>query len=82
MIIQDISREKRLWKRESNVSANAETLFTGLNNLKVVSVLDDSYAEYFGFTQNEVDSFLDDYGIMYKKGEVKNWYDGYLFGST
>ena len=48
----------------------------------MVSVLDDSYAEYFGFTQNEVDSFLDDYGIMYKKGEVKNWYDGYLFGST
>jgi len=53
-----------------------ESIFTGLNNLKVVSVLDDSYAEYFGFTQNEVDSFLDDYGIMYKKGEVKTGMTG------
>ena len=39
--------------------------YTGLNNLKVVSVLDESYAEYFGFTQNEVDSFLEDYGIIH-----------------
>ncbi|MFG6393349.1 MAG: ATP-binding protein [Lachnospiraceae bacterium] len=59
-----------------------ESIFTGLNNLKVVSVLDESYAEYFGFTQNEVDSFLEDYGIIQRRDEVKSWYDGYLFGNT
>ena len=59
-----------------------ESIFTGLNNLKIVSVLDESYAEYFGFTQNEVDSFLEDYGITSKRDEVKNWYNGYLFGNT
>lgn len=53
-------------------------MFTGLNNLKIVSVLDESYAEYFGFTQNEVDSFLESYGIIQKKDEVKSWYDGYI----
>lgn len=59
-----------------------ESIFTGLNNLKTISVLDDSYAEYFGFTQHEVDGILDTYGIAYKREEVKDWYDGYLFGST
>ena len=59
-----------------------ESIFTGLNNLKIVSVLDESYSEYFGFTQNEVDSFLEDYGITSKRDEVKNWYNGYLFGNT
>ena len=73
--------EKRL-QRFLESSLYRDGLFTGLNNLKVVSVLDDSYAEYFGFTQNEVEGFLSDYGIMYKKDEVKSWYDGYLFGST
>ncbi|HBI60261.1 MAG TPA: AAA family ATPase, partial [Lachnospiraceae bacterium] len=59
-----------------------ESIFTGLNNLRTVSVLDDSYAEYFGFTQHEVDSFLSAYGIMQKSDEVKKWYDGYCFGNT
>ncbi len=59
-----------------------ESIFTGLNNLKVVSVLDETYAEYFGFTQNEVDTFLESYGIMQRRNEVKSWYDGYLFGHT
>ena len=59
-----------------------ESIFTGLNNLKTVSVLDDSYAEYFSFTQHKVDSFLNAYGIMQKSDEVKNWYDGYRFGNT
>ena len=57
-----------------------ESIFTGLNNLKVVSVLDGGYAEYFGFTQKEVESFLEDYGLADRAGEVKAWYDGYLFG--
>ena len=59
-----------------------ESIFTGLNNLKVVSTLDDSYAEYFGFTQDETDSFLGLYGIAQRKEEVKRWYDGYLSGNT
>ncbi len=59
-----------------------ESIFTGLNNLKVVSVLDETYAEYFGFKQNEVDNFLEAYGIPERKSEIKNWYDGYLFGNT
>ena len=57
-----------------------ESIFTGLNNLKVVSILDGGYAEYFGFTQKEVESFLEAYGLADRAGEVKEWYDGYLFG--
>ena len=59
-----------------------ESIFTGLNNLKVVSVLDEGYAEYFGFTQEEADNFLEVYGIPDRRDEVKEWYDGYLFGNT
>ena len=47
-----------------------------------MSVLNEDYAEYFGFTQDETDSLLEAYGIMERKGEVKSWYDGYLFGNT
>ena len=59
-----------------------ESIFTGLNNLDVVSVLNEDYAEYFGFTQDETDSLLEAYGIMERMDEVKSWYDGYLFGNT
>lgn len=59
-----------------------ESIFTGLNNLDVISILDDSYAEYFGFMQKEVDSMLDAYGISSRKEEVQSWYNGYLFGNT
>ena len=59
-----------------------ESIFTGLNNLKIISVLDEGYAEYFGFTQNEVNSFLEDYSISQRRDELKSWYDGYLFGNT
>ena len=59
-----------------------ESIFTGLNNLDVVSVLNEDYAEYFGFTQNETDNLLEAYGIIQKRNEVKSWYDGYLFGNT
>jgi len=59
-----------------------ESIFTGLNHLKVVSVLDRKYAEYFGFTQQEVDRMLAFYGIPDRRDEVKSWYDGYLFGQT
>ena len=59
-----------------------ESIFTGLNNLKVVSILDNSYAEYFGFTQKETDKMLSFYGIDDRSDEVKKWYNGYLFGSV
>lgn len=59
-----------------------ESIFTGLNNLKVISVLDESYAEHFGFVQNEVDDLLRAYGIEDRQDEVRQWYDGYLFGNT
>ncbi len=73
--------EKRC-KRFLEPSLYRDGLFTGLNNLDVVSVLNEDYAEYFGFTQNEVDSFLEVYDITKKRDEIKSWYDGYLFGST
>ena len=59
-----------------------ESIFTGLNNLKIISILNDNFAEYFGFTQQEVYCMLKEYGIDEKIEEVKKWYDGYLFGST
>ena len=58
-----------------------ESIFTGLNNLKIVSLLNGDYAEYFGFTPAEVEKMLEDYGMPEKKEEVKSWYDGYLFGN-
>lgn len=59
-----------------------ESIFTGLNNLKVISVLNVDYAEYFGFTESEVGEMLLTYGLGEKTAEVKEWYDGYLFGNT
>ena len=59
-----------------------ESIFTGLNNLKINSVLDESYSEFFGFIQDEIDSLLSFYGISQKKEEIKEWYNGYLFGDT
>lgn len=58
-----------------------ESIFTGLNNLEVNSVLNDNFAEYFGFIPQEVENMLDFYGIKEKSDEVKHWYDGYLFGN-
>jgi len=59
-----------------------ESIITGLNNLETVSILNVDYAEYFGFTQPEMDDMLAVYGLSDKKKEVKDWYDGYLFGRT
>ena len=59
-----------------------ESIFTGLNNLNIVSVLNEDYAEYFGFTQHEVDKLLETYDIMQRKDEIKDWYNGYIFGNT
>ncbi len=59
-----------------------ESIFTGLNNLEVISVLNRNYAEYFGFTMEEAGELLRYYGIEEKEGELKKWYNGYLFGDT
>lgn len=59
-----------------------ESIFTGLNNLEVISILSVDFAERFGFTEDEVGQMLETYGIKQKLEEVKEWYDGYLFGNT
>ncbi|MDR0307096.1 MAG: ATP-binding protein [Chitinispirillales bacterium] len=59
-----------------------ESIFTGLNNLDIISILNKNYAEYFGFTQSEMDTMLSHYGMEDKYEVVKEWYDGYLFGDT
>ncbi|RGS78353.1 AAA family ATPase [Coprococcus sp. AF21-14LB] len=57
-----------------------ESIFTGLNNLKVLSITDERYDEYFGFTDAEVKEMLKYYEIEDHYEEIKNWYDGYQFG--
>jgi len=59
-----------------------ESIFTGLNNLDVVSILNTVYSEHFGFTQSEVDKMLSDYQMESKSDIIKEWYDGYIFGKT
>ncbi len=59
-----------------------ESIFTGLKNLKVRSITDGRFDRYFGFTDEEVKTFLDDYGYSDRYDEVKKWYDGYRFGNT
>ncbi|WP_230398429.1 AAA family ATPase [Novisyntrophococcus fermenticellae] len=59
-----------------------ESIFTGLNNLKIISVTDPTYAEHFGFTAQEVAEMLHFYGRDSSMDTVKRWYDGYLFGET
>ena len=58
-----------------------ESIFSDLNNLKVVTTTSEEYADCFGFTQEEVFASLDEYGLAEKKSEVKNWYDGFVFGN-
>ena len=59
-----------------------ESIFSDLNNLKVVTVTSDKYADSFGFTEEEVFSALDEYGIPERKMAVKQWYDGFTFGKV
>lgn len=59
-----------------------ESIFSGLNNLTVNSVMDEEYDQFFGFTASEVRDMLEYYGVLDKEAELKDWYDGYLFGST
>ena len=59
-----------------------ESIFTGLNNLKVHTISDVRYDEYFGFTDAEIDEMLDFYGLLPYKNIVREWYDGYRFGNV
>ena len=59
-----------------------ESIFSGLNNLVINSVLDSKYSEYFGFTADEVRKMAAYYGKSEKYDEVCEWYDGYRFGNT
>lgn len=59
-----------------------ESIFSGLNNIRVNSVIDRKYSSYFGFTESEVKKLLDDYGVKGSFAEVKKWYDGYHFGDN
>ena len=58
-----------------------ESIFSDLNNLKVITTTSDEYADCFGFTEEEVFAALDEFGMSDKKQEVKRWYDGFVFGS-
>lgn len=58
-----------------------ESIFSGLNNLTVNSVMDEEYDSFFGFTNNEVKEMLEYYAMTEKESELKEWYDGYLFGN-
>lgn len=57
-----------------------EPIFSDLNNLEVVTTTSDKYATSFGFTEEEVFAALDECGLSEEKGEVKRWYDGFIFG--
>ena len=59
-----------------------ESLFSGLNNLVVNTILDEKYSSYFGFTSDDVSEMAAYYGMKEKLPEIKEWYDGYLFGNN
>lgn len=59
-----------------------ESIFTGLNNLKVNSILSRDFGEYFGFTPGETEKMLTEYGLKDNIETVREWYDGYLFGEA
>lgn len=59
-----------------------ESIFTGLNHLKIISILDQRYSEHFGFTEAEVRKMMAYYGVESRFSVMKEWYDGYAFGNT
>ncbi|WP_339065999.1 AAA family ATPase [Fusobacterium animalis] len=57
-------------------------IFSDLNNLRVYSILNEQYSDFFGFTQDEVEKALKDFNIEYELPDVRSWYDGYKFGNS
>lgn len=65
-----------------NLRVTKESIFSGLNNVKVNSILGESYSEYFGFTSKEVRQMAEYYEVPEKFQEICDWYDGYRFGNA
>lgn len=59
-----------------------ESIFTGMNNLEIVSIMTNTYSEHFGFTDEEVVKMMTDFGVAEKIDEARDWYDGYVFGEA
>ena len=59
-----------------------ESIFSGLNNLKVESILSDNLSDKFGFTDSEIEKLVSDYNIKEELNNIKDWYNGYYFGET
>lgn len=59
-----------------------ENIFSGLNNVKVSSILEEDFADYFGITEKEVEESLIEYGLEERLPEVQKWYNGYIFGGV
>ncbi|MDQ2086580.1 AAA family ATPase [Herbivorax sp. ANBcel31] len=59
-----------------------ESIFSDMNNLEVCTIIDESYSDKFGFTENEAERLLEDYGLEEKLEEMKLWYNGYRFWET
>ena len=59
-----------------------ESIFTGLNNLKIHTISDFRYDEYFGFTDTDVNELLEFYSLSSCKDTIRDWYGGYRFGDT
>ncbi len=59
-----------------------ESIFTGINNFNVISIIDDQFDEGFGFTENEVKTMLEYYSLLSHMSQLKKWYDGYRFGGV
>ena len=67
---------------KTSLSSQCQSIFTGLNNMKVLSVTDVRFDEYFGFTDSEVRALLEYYGLSDHYDTIKEWYDGYRFGNV
>ena len=63
-------------------TSSKESIFTGLNNLKVLSIADVQFGEYFGFTDEEVREMLEYYELSDHYEDIREWYDGYQFGKA
>ena len=59
-----------------------ENIFSGLNNLRVHTILDNRFTEYFGITESEIEKALKDFDLEFELQDVREWYDGYQFGET
>ena len=83
----EYSAVRKFAPQTSNGSALAETIskesiFSDLNNLKVITVTSDEYSKCFGFTEDEVFAALEEQGLSSEKEKVKLWYDGFTFGES